>query len=104
MKEVFIMDTREILQKAIEAKKDMAIELTNVGCNYLREHIPQDTRVHYAYENAGGPANNIVQDHCVLSYGVHEGVGKSCAARGCKERAAGSDRRCIPLSDGRGDV
>ena len=98
------MDTREILQKAIEAKKDMAIELTNVGCNYLRGHIPQDTRVHYAYENAGGPANNIVQDHCVLSYGVHEGIGKSCAARGCKERASGSDRRCIPLSDGRGDV
>ncbi len=47
-----------------------ACELTNVGCNYLREHIPQDTRLHYAYVNAGGPANNIVQDHCVLSYGV----------------------------------
>ena len=36
-----------------------AVELMNVGANYLREHIPDDARVHYTITNAGG-APNIV--------------------------------------------
>ena len=38
-----------------------AIELMNVGVNYLREHIPDGARVHYAYLDAGGAAPNVVQ-------------------------------------------
>lgn len=36
-----------------------AVELMNVGANYLREHIPDNARVHYTITNAGG-APNIV--------------------------------------------
>jgi len=38
-----------------------AVELMNVGVNYLREHMPDDARVHYAYLDAGGDAPNVVQ-------------------------------------------
>lgn len=38
-----------------------AVELMNVGVNYLREHIPDSARVHYAYLDAGGVAPNVVQ-------------------------------------------
>ena len=38
-----------------------AVELMNVGVNYLREHMPDDARVHYAYLDAGGAAPNVVQ-------------------------------------------
>ena len=38
-----------------------AVELMNVGVNYLREHMPDDARIHYAYLDAGGTAPNVVQ-------------------------------------------
>ncbi|MGB0440690.1 MAG: amidohydrolase, partial [Paracoccaceae bacterium] len=38
-----------------------AVELMNVGINYLREHMPDEARVHYAYIDAGGEAPNVVQ-------------------------------------------
>lgn len=38
-----------------------AVELMNVGVNYLREHMPDSARVHYAYLDAGGIAPNVVQ-------------------------------------------
>ena len=38
-----------------------AVELMNIGVNYMREHMPDDARVHYAYLDAGGPAPNVVQ-------------------------------------------
>ncbi|MBC7137862.1 MAG: amidohydrolase [Defluviimonas sp.] len=38
-----------------------AVELMNVAVNYLREHMPDDARVHYAYLDAGGEAPNVVQ-------------------------------------------
>ena len=31
-----------------------AVELMNVGINYLREHIPEKSRIHYAYLDTGG--------------------------------------------------
>ena len=46
-----------------------ACELMNVGCNYLREHILPNERIHYAYTDVGGSAPNVVQDHaCVFYY------------------------------------
>ncbi|MDN5787140.1 amidohydrolase [Pseudorhodobacter sp.] len=38
-----------------------AVELMNVGVNYMREDMPDDARVHYAYLDAGGEAPNVVQ-------------------------------------------
>ena len=38
-----------------------AVELMNIGVNYLREHMPDSARVHYAYLDAGGIAPNVVQ-------------------------------------------
>ncbi len=45
-----------------------AAELMNVGVNYLREHVPSDTRIHYAYLDAGGVAPNVVQAHAKIRY------------------------------------
>ena len=47
-----------------------AIELMNVGCNYLREHMIDAARIHYAYSDAGGTAPNVVQSHAVIKYEV----------------------------------
>ena len=45
-----------------------AVELTNVGCNYLREHIIPEARLHYAVTNTGGTAPNIVQAYAEEIY------------------------------------
>jgi aminobenzoyl-glutamate utilization protein B len=37
-----------------------AVELMNVGVNYLREHIITDARLHYVILNGGGVAPNVV--------------------------------------------
>ena len=38
-----------------------AVELMNVGVNYLREHIIPEARVHYAVTDTGGSSPNVVQ-------------------------------------------
>ncbi|WP_320198718.1 M20 family metallopeptidase [Agrobacterium sp. rho-13.3] len=45
-----------------------AVELMNVGVNFLREHMPQDCRVHYAITDAGGRAANVVQANAEVVY------------------------------------
>lgn len=45
-----------------------SVELMNVGVNYLREHVIQEARIHYAYLDAGGTAPNVVQDHAAVKY------------------------------------
>ena len=45
-----------------------AVELMNVGCNFLREHMELTSRVHYAILDAGGTAPNQVQSHAVVQY------------------------------------
>lgn len=47
-----------------------ACELMNVGCNYMREHMIPDARVHYAYTNVGGTAPNVVQADAQLLYAM----------------------------------
>lgn len=51
-----------------------AVELMNVGVNYLREHMPPDARVHYAYLDAGGIAPNVVQARAKVRYAVRAGT------------------------------
>lgn len=45
-----------------------AVELMNVGANFLREHMPSDARVHYAIVDAGGPSPNVVQAQAAAYY------------------------------------
>jgi aminobenzoyl-glutamate utilization protein B len=43
-------------------------ELMNIGVNFLREHMPPDCRIHYAFVDAGGPSPNVVQSSARLYY------------------------------------
>jgi len=45
-----------------------AVELMNVGVNYMREHMPSSARIHYALLDAGGTAPNVVQARAVVRY------------------------------------
>ena len=47
-----------------------AVELMNVGVNYMREHMPSDARVAYAILDAGGTAPNVVQAQARVQYGI----------------------------------
>ncbi|WP_024512365.1 M20 family metallopeptidase [Bradyrhizobium sp. ARR65] len=47
-----------------------AVELMNVGVNYMREHIPSDARIHYALLETGGIAPNVVQARAKVRYSV----------------------------------
>ena len=49
-----------------------ALELMNVGVNFLREHMPQSARIHYAILDAGGDAPNMVQSHAVVRYMIRD--------------------------------
>ena len=49
-----------------------AVELMNVGSNYLREHMPLTARVHYAVLDAGGDAPNMVQSHAKVLYMIRD--------------------------------
>lgn len=45
-----------------------AVELMNVGVNFLREHIIPEARVHYAITNTGGYSPNVVQAEAEVLY------------------------------------
>jgi aminobenzoyl-glutamate utilization protein B len=47
-----------------------AVELMNVGVNYMREHMPSDARIHYAMIDGGGIAPNVVQGFAHVRYSV----------------------------------
>ncbi|TPG55664.1 amidohydrolase [Roseomonas nepalensis] len=45
-----------------------AVELMNVGVNYMREHMPDHARIHYAMLDGGGIAPNVVQSRAKVRY------------------------------------
>ena len=45
-----------------------AAELMNIGCQFLREHMLPDCRLHYAFRDVGGTAPNVVQASASLHY------------------------------------
>ena len=45
-----------------------AVELMNIGVNFLREHMPTTARVHYAITDAGGVSPNVVQPRAEVLY------------------------------------
>jgi aminobenzoyl-glutamate utilization protein B len=46
-----------------------AVELMNIGVNFLREHVIEQTRIHYVITNGGG-APNVVPDEAEVWYFV----------------------------------
>lgn len=64
-----------------------AVELMNVGVNYMREHMIDQARVHYAVTNTGGTAPNVVQSEAQVLYAIrapHVGQVKELYDRVCK--------------------
>ena len=47
-----------------------AVELMNVGVQFLREHIPPYHGIHYAITDAGGDAPNVVQSRAQVLYAI----------------------------------
>lgn len=47
-----------------------AIELMNVGANFLREHVIQSARIHYAITDSGGLSPNVVQSDASVLYQI----------------------------------
>ena len=47
-----------------------AVELMNIGVQYLREHMPSDARVHYSIIDGGGFSPNVVQPTASVLYMV----------------------------------
>lgn len=45
-----------------------AVELMNVGVQYLREHVKSDARIHYAMVDGGGLSPNVVQPSASVLY------------------------------------
>ena len=45
-----------------------AVELMNIGVQFLREHMPSECRVHYSILNAGGSSPNVVQSEAEVLY------------------------------------
>ena len=44
-----------------------AVELMDVGANYLREHIEPTDRIHYAITNTGGISPNEIPNHAEVN-------------------------------------
>lgn len=49
-----------------------AVELMNVGANYLREHVEDSARLHYAVTNTGGISPNVVQSEAEVLYLIRD--------------------------------
>lgn len=47
-----------------------AVELMNLGVQFLREHMSSDCRIHYAITDAGGVSPNVVQAKAAVLYMV----------------------------------
>lgn len=47
-----------------------AVQLMNIGVEFLREHMPDSARIHYAITDAGGNSPNVVQPTAQVLYMV----------------------------------
>ena len=47
-----------------------AVEIMNIGANYLREHIKKECSIHYAMVDGGGLSPNVVPAHASVLYMV----------------------------------
>ncbi len=49
-----------------------ALELMNIGVQFLREHMPTSARIHYSIIDAGGISPNVVQPHAEALYLIRD--------------------------------
>ena len=57
-----------------------AVELTDIGVNYLREHMRSTDRVHYAITDTGGHSPNVVQAEAEVKYLIRSATNPECRA------------------------
>ena len=57
-----------------------AVELMNIGVQFLREHMTEDCRVHYAITDTGGISPNVVQSEAAVLYMVRANKVRDCVA------------------------
>ena len=57
-----------------------AVEIMNMGVQFLREHMPDSARIHYAITDAGGNSPNVVQPHARVLYMVRSKLAKDALA------------------------
>ena len=57
-----------------------AVEVMNMGVQFLREHMPDSARIHYAITDAGGNSPNVVQPHARVLYMVRSMLAKDALA------------------------
>lgn len=55
-----------------------AVELMNIGVQFLREHMTSDCRIHYALTDAGGISPNVVQAHAEVLYMTRANKVRDC--------------------------
>ena len=55
-----------------------AVELMDIGVNYMREHMEDGDRVHYAITNAGGKSPNVVQAEAEVRYLIRSTTNSKC--------------------------
>ena len=65
-----------------------AVELMNVGVQFLREHMPQEARIHYAITDAGG---NSPERSTAARTGFVHGAFPACQGCSCPAGASGQD-------------
>lgn len=57
-----------------------AVELMNIGVQFLREHMPDGARIHYSIIDAGGVSPNVVQPYARVLYMVRSKLAKDALA------------------------
>ena len=55
-----------------------AVELMDIGVNYLREHMESTDRIHYAITNSGGLSPNVVQAEAEVKYLIRSTTNPKC--------------------------
>ena len=79
-----------------------AAELMNIGVQFLREHIPDKARVHYAFLDAGGRTANVVQSDATLLYQIRSP--KMSDARSIYERVINIAKGAALMTDTKVEV
>lgn len=74
-----------------------ALELLNIACNFMREHMIPEARIHYAITDAGGPAPNVIPAHASAAYEVR--APKREQARELSERLIRAAKGAAMMTD-----
>ena len=70
-----------------------AVELMDVGVNYMREHMIDEARIHYAITDTGGDAPNVVQSRAQVLYAIRAPKITQVKERPCRLRFLQQDSR-----------